>query len=107
MRAFAVVRLTLMFVCAASWWRNSAKPGLAAFGESSARGMTIIKQRFSEQMGRSTKTVDLDLQPRIEKLKSITADYAALSHAATAIANNLQSFAAVRVQKKGGNMMFN
>lgn len=85
----------------ASWWTTKAKPGLSLFGESSVRGMTIVKQRFSEQLGRSTKTVDLDLQPRIEQLRGLRTDYQSLATASGALAKNLAAFAHVRVEVYG------
>eukprot|EP00045_Choanoeca_perplexa_P007579 m.69460 g.69460 ORF g.69460 m.69460 type:complete len:349 (-) comp14128_c0_seq1:1217-2263(-) len=77
----------------ASWWENKAKPGLAAFSSDSRRRMTVWKQSWNERAGKATKTIDLDLQPRFDLLRSLQSEYKTLCEVAKSMAKHVDSSA--------------
>ncbi|EDQ87724.1 uncharacterized protein MONBRDRAFT_33086 [Monosiga brevicollis MX1] len=76
-----------------NWWQEKAKPGLAQFGTVSRQKMTMMKQKVNELRGVSTKTVDLDLQPRFEKLHLLQSQYRTITETCKALSRQLQSAA--------------
>ncbi|EGD78229.1 hypothetical protein PTSG_09296 [Salpingoeca rosetta] len=69
-----------------SWWSKKAKPNLMHLKDDVSRELTdsgrklrILRQRFNESLGYGDRTVDLELQPRIEMLLKRQKQYHAMA----------------------------
>jgi len=88
----------------AGWWEARAKPGLKTLGDGITRGVkdsgrrfTVIRQRLKEQLGQTTKTIDVDLQPKIDNLKGLKQEYQQLADAAKGFATTVAAASHVKV----------
>ena len=51
--------------------------------------MAVLKQRLNESMGQSTKTIDLDLQPRFDLMHTLFEEYKGLEEVGKSLARHL------------------